>query len=83
MYFEKVDTLPPKSSYRPMKSLFLMLEEFMESGVKYAQVVLEPGDYNRAENARNSLTSASKYYGYPIKVVTRDGELYLVRKDLV
>lgn len=82
MYFKPVDQLPPKSGYRPMKPMFLIMEEFIASGVRYAQIVLEDGDYSRPDNARNSITSVCKYYGYPLKVVTRAGELYLVRTDL-
>lgn len=54
--------------------------EFLESGFKYAKV--EYGnEYPEAANVRSCIAITCKKCDFPIKVLMRNGEVYLARKN--
>lgn len=81
MHFVEVKEIPKEFKKRPKKPVRYLLRDFLNSGIKYAEIITEPGDYSRLEYARVALSNTCKKHGYPIEVKTRGDTLYLVRKD--
>ena len=80
MRFVHVETIPRASFNRPKKNVYDFLMDFLTSGMNYAEVVFEDGEYARTETARSSLQLACNRYGLAVDIVTRNGKLYLRRR---
>jgi hypothetical protein len=80
MKFVKVDEVPKKRYSR--KGLCNYWEEFMRMDVKIVKVELSKHDYASPRIAQSTFVSSIKKYGYPIDVMNRNGEIYLVRRDM-
>ncbi len=57
-------------------------KEFMALNIKTAKVELEEGEYKSIYVAQRTMTQSIERGGFPIKVHTYNGELYLTRKDM-
>lgn len=80
MRFTEVKEIP-KVGHRNML-LVKELEEFVNMGVKNVKVTYAPNAYKNVASCYSTLYSAAKREGLPIKVITRKGEIYLVRTDM-
>lgn len=79
MKFTKVNELPGKKN----TSKFEMrdaLNEFMNMNVKI--VKLEKHGYKNARNAYAAFYKAARTWTLPIDVCMRNGEVYLIRRDM-
>lgn len=56
------------------------LEEFMNMNIKAVKV--EDHGYKTPEIAYKALHKATKRWALPIDVVTRKGEIFLIRRDI-
>lgn len=52
---------------------------FVESGVPCAEVVF--GDQKKAKNVNANYAGTAKRIGAPVKVIQRDGRVFLIRED--
>ena len=81
MKLVRVESIPEPNFKKTKENIFKIMEDFITSDMQYAEVVIEDGEYCRVESARQSLISAVKTYGFAINVMTRDGKLYLAKKE--
>lgn len=85
MKFVEVDSLP-EIEYARKNDTYKHLDEylgaFMKRNVKIAKVVYRSDEYATLEAAYICVRRSCKSYGYPISVHKRNGELYVVRKDI-
>lgn len=73
----------PEPTYADSKiPIHDILVDFLSSDMQYAKVIREPGDYVRSESARQTLQQACRRYNFPIKVLTRSGEIYIAKADV-
>lgn len=79
MKFVKVNEVPEVKKYHHLKDYF---EGFMDSNIKIAKVELNNGDYTSTACARTVLYAAIKRHGFPINIMKRGDEIYLVRRDM-
>ena len=79
MKFVQVEKLP-KSRKRYRLSVYL--DEFMDSNIRIAKVDLSSEHYKDVRSAYSSLHKSANNFGYPIKVMLINNEVYLVRKDI-
>lgn len=81
MKITKVDTLPPKRSHK--KNLQGALDEFMSSNAKIVKIEYAEGEYATPISCYGSLHKAIKHSGYGIRVKMINGEIYLIKKNIV
>ena len=87
MKFVRVNEIPKKrmptrgelAEYKPLHAYF---REFMKMNAKYVQVVFSPSEYCSHSSALSSIQLSITRCGLPIKVVTREKNIYLMRTDL-
>lgn len=81
MKFVEVDSIPKNSidGRREKKDVKTILLEFLDSGVKYAEVIFTDQDYSSPFNARNSISQTVWRQGFPITVHLRDDRVFLER----
>lgn len=79
MKFVEVKEIP---CYKRNHRLKDMWDEFIASNMKMAKVDLDIDEYSNLSVAASVMAVSIKRYGYPIKLVRRDGNIYLVRKDI-
>ena len=75
-----IEDLPEKKSGRqnpPYVSEDIVA--FVESGVPCAEVVF--GDQKKARNVNANYAGTAKRIGAPVKVIQRDGRVFLIRED--
>lgn len=84
MKFVEVAEVPAKVSNprRKRGELKLYLERFIQQDIKVAKVDFGPEEYFAMVGAYNSMRLACKRHVLPIDVTMRNGEVYLVRRDL-
>ena len=80
MRFTEVKEVP-KVEHRNML-LVKELKEFVNMGVISVKVTYAPDAYKTLASCYSTLYRAAKREGLPIKVITRKGEIYLVRTDM-
>lgn len=56
--------------------------EFMNMGIKTAVVRFDEHEYKDNKSCHTSLYRSAKRHAFPIDVVMRNGEIYLVRRDM-
>ena len=76
MKFVKVEEIP-KRKYGGRHNLQDMIGEFVNSDCKIVRIDLNEHDYASLKSCDNSIRGAVKRSGHPVKVVRRDGVLYL------
>lgn len=79
MEFVEVKELP-RMGYR-RNELKARLDEFMRMRTKTVKVGWE-GTYKSARSAQMGLSRCAKREALPIDVRTKDGEVYLIRRDM-
>jgi hypothetical protein len=83
MQFVQVEELPERTMKNGRKGATKhRLELFMEMKVKIAKVVLDDDDYVCPVSAYCSLAEACENLAFPIDVKMRNGEIYLIRRDM-
>lgn len=84
MKFVEVAEVPAKANMprRKKGELKLYLDRFMARDIKVAKVDFSPEEYYAMIGAYNSMRLACKRHVLPIDVTMRNGEVYLVRRDL-
>lgn len=80
MKFKQVEAIPGKCSEK--RTLRNNWEEFMRMNVKMVKVELAPDEYKSPTVARGVFAVSIKRYGYPIDARLRNGEIYLIRRDM-
>lgn len=58
------------------------LDKFMAMGIKTAKVVWSEHDYSNPMSCYNAFNLAVRRHVFPIDVRMRNGEVYLVRRDM-
>lgn len=81
MRFVEVPAIPKYHTNCEKKDLRGLLDEFIKADIKYAQIILEAGDYSDPTYAQVSIKQTIKRYGHPAKAVISRGVLYLERID--
>ncbi len=64
------------------KNLQNYLEEFMNMNIKVARVEFDELDYKNIDAAAAAFNNSAKRGGFPITVTRRNGELYLINRDI-
>lgn len=87
MHLVEVDVLPirnRKGRERCGKNhdLYDLFDKFIEMGVKVAKIEFDARDYHSVTHAVSSISGSAREHKYPIKVVRRGDNVYLVRKDM-
>ena len=82
MKLVRVEEIPEVVNHTPKKQVNVMLSDFIASDMKYAKVEIEEGEYARIEYARQSLLQVCARCGYRVEVKTRNGEIYLAKKEV-
>lgn len=83
MDFIVVDEVPEQSKRCGRKGILkTKLDKFMDMHTKSAKVVWHEHKYTCPASCYNSFKLAAKRYVYPIDVVMRNGEVYLIRRDM-
>ena len=86
MKFVVVEKLPDIdkdfSNAATKKKMKDYLDEFMKMNVKIVRVEYYSDEYKNIESAHVGFTKAAKRAGYPINACRRNGDLYLVRRDI-
>jgi hypothetical protein len=80
MKFVEVKEVPEKKKRTNRGVLRDYLQEFMKMNLKAVKV--EDHGYKSANAAYKSLNAATKRWVFPIDVVIRNGEVYLIRRDI-
>lgn len=75
MKFVKVDELP--ACKRGWHSLLDMIDEFVYSDIKIVKVDFDRNDYKTVKSCDSSIRAAVKRSGHRVKVIQRNGEIYL------
>ena len=78
MYFEKA-IMPERWGYKRTANQKL-LESFLESGLECAKV--RDWEQSTPSVAANAFKKTAKLYGLRVDAFVRDGEVYLVRKEM-
>lgn len=73
---------PVRRGRAKSKDIFGMLEEFMETGAKYAKVEYTNAEYASRPSAQASLCRATLDYRYPLYVRSINGDVYIIRTDI-
>ena len=79
MNFIVVEDIPKRSN---PKNLFGMWREFMAMNTKVVKVELSEYDYKNSSVARNCFCQSIKRGCFPITVIKRGDDIYLVRRDM-
>lgn len=84
MKLEKMDMLPKRNrSGRKAKKLMReRIEQIMALKTKLCKVEFDKSEYVCVHSAKYALNEHVNTYGYPLKFVTINGELYAIRRDL-
>ena len=84
MKFVEVEELPDTLKKKQGKKGVLKskLDKFMGMGIKTAKVVWDEHDYSNPMSCYNAFILACRRHVFPIDVRMRNGEIYLVRRDL-
>lgn len=86
MRFVPVEKLPEKLSGKTSRSSKHKLEDelksFMDMNVRYARVDYNEGEYDSILSLADVLRQHIRKFGEPIKVVKRNWEIYLIRRDI-
>lgn len=70
---------PTKKKYTKLEGY---LREFINMDVKVVTVHFDEHEYKSASSCYKSLYNAIRRYTLPVDVVLRNGEVYLVRRDM-
>lgn len=82
MKLVRVDGIPDHTTKNKChNNLIDVLNNFLASDMQYAHVVWEPYGYANVNSARAALYQTRRTQNYPIRIVHRNGELYLAKKE--
>lgn len=79
-FVECKDGIPFKIARREIARARLV--EFINMNVKCAQIVFNENEYKSTQVAYQCMRRATERWGYNISVHIRNGEIFLVNKDL-
>lgn len=79
MKFVEVKDVPGLKVNHRLKDMW---DEFMASNMKMAKVNLDEGEYSSVVVAASVMAVSIRRYGYPIRLIRRGDEIYLIRKDI-
>jgi hypothetical protein len=82
MKLVKVESIPETIYDHTRQRLRELLDDFLKSDMKYAQVILDVNDYGCIEYARSALVAARQRYGYHIDIMYRNGSLYVAKRGV-
>jgi hypothetical protein len=85
MKFIPVEKLPeknPQFNRSEWKSMRKVLGDFIKMNVKYARVEVDYDDYSSESSARGALRVGARHHKFPVDVVGRNSEIYLIRTDM-
>lgn len=80
--FVPVSDIPDGLKNRKKKDVRGMLDTFINTNIKYAQVILDDEDYCRPDTAMQAIRLTAKRYDYPVVPKTRKGSIYISRTDM-
>ena len=78
MKLVKVKEVPSRVNHK----IWEYLNEFMQMNTAVVRVEIADGEYKCVANARGSFDNAIKRIKIPVKTMTREGKLYLIRTDM-
>lgn len=79
MRFTEVERVPNRKRRHKLDK---ELDEFMRLEIKVGLCHFEEERFVNSKSAQNTIQKAAKHWGYPIQVVQRKGEVFLVRTDM-
>lgn len=79
MRLVQVEAVPGRKGNHRLKAVW---EEFMGMNVKVAKAELDVGEYKSVEVAQTVWHNSINRFGFPITVTRRNGEIYLIRRDM-
>lgn len=82
MRFEQVPVETVNKAFHRSK-LQVSLEAFLDMEVPVVRCDIQPGEYVSVNSARNAYNKRAKALGYPIKLVTICGKLYMINLSLI
>lgn len=84
MKFVEVADVPCKvdKPRRKKGELKLWLDSFMSQDIKTARVDFNPDEYIAMIGAYNAMRRACVRHVLPVDVIMRNGDVYLIRRDL-
>ena len=72
--------VPKKAGAR--NNLKVFLEEFMSANVEVAILEFNKDEYKSPKGAAHCLRHAAKCYGFPVTVMQRKDQVFLIRRDM-
>lgn len=82
MFYTKVDNLPERA-YVTNANPKQFFEEFMESNVEMAKVHFNKDEYSSTNGALASLRDYIKRHNLPVDAKMVNGEVYLIRRNVL
>ena len=79
MKFVQVEAIPGRKENHKLKAAW---KEFMSMNIKIAKAELDIGEYKSPRVAFGVWRLSINRFGYPIDIKMRDGEIYLIRRDM-
>lgn len=76
-----MEELKAKQISSKKKNVSDLLDEFMARGYQVAEVVLDDGEYSCYQSARASFCNSAKRFDGKIKLVSKNGRIYILRND--
>lgn len=75
-----IEDLPEKNSGRNKGSRLIKdITGFVKSGLSCAEIIFD--EHKKCRNVNASYAVAAKRIGAPVKVIQRDGRVFLIRED--
>ena len=78
MLFLEINEIP-----RPKKKLQKFLDDFIDSGFAFVEVIFSPNEYKDYKSCRSCMYMAAKRHKHNISVRTQNGAVYLVNNNLI
>lgn len=82
MRFTEIKGEIPRSIGKGVHNIRSQIEEFMAMNVKVAKVTWTSIEYKDYKSCYQALHKAVDRGGYPVQVLTRNEEVYIIRKDI-
>ena len=82
MTFHQVKQIPKTKYRKPRNNVAGAMEEFMKMNIKFASVKFSVLEFESCYVASSTLVKCCKSAELPVKVLVRNGRVYLERTDL-
>lgn len=83
MKFVEVKDIPSRSKSKHKRGYMkIWMDNFMSQGIKMAKVVFDEDDYSGPFSCYQAYRAGIARHVYPVDVKLRNGEVYLIRRDM-